>query len=251
MRKFTVAMAALLLGLGGAELGARYVLGLGTLPLSVTHPTIEYMFAPNQDVQRFGNRQLYNEFGMRSVGMEEVFQPRRVLVLGDSVLNGGNQTDHADLATTLSTDDKIFFGNVSAGSWGPANMGAWIDRYGFLEADTLVVVLSSHDLRDIPTFAALDPLTHPTRMPVSALVEGVERFLPRYLPASLTATNSAPEKAPEPDATTASTSVQGEAEIRALIDRVGGGDCACAWCSTRPVRSCRDLAAPQTRWPIT
>ncbi|MCW4153907.1 hypothetical protein OM427_30890 [Halomonas sp. 18H] len=47
------------------ELVARYGLGLGTPPLSVSHPKIEYMFAPNQDVSRFHNRQLFNEYGMR------------------------------------------------------------------------------------------------------------------------------------------------------------------------------------------
>lgn len=164
------------------EIGARKWLGLGTPPLTIAHPKIEYMFAPNQDVYRFRNRQLYNEVGMRSIALKYVDQPRRILVFGDSVLNGGNLTDHSDLATTLASDDGAFFGNVSAGSWGPANMEAWIEEFGFQQADTIIVLLSTHDLNDVPTFSPLSSSTHPTSKPVSALAEGIQRYLPRYLP---------------------------------------------------------------------
>ena len=166
----------------GGEIFARSYLGLGTPPLSIAHPTIEYMFAPNQDLMRFGNHQFFNEYGMRSPPLANVTQPRRVLVLGDSVLNGGNLTDQARLATTLASDDQVFFGNASAGSWGPANMAAWLAQYGTIGADTVILVLSSHDLRDVPTFQPLDPSTHPTVAPLSALSEGATRYLPRYLP---------------------------------------------------------------------
>lgn len=170
------------------------------------------MFAPDQDVYRFHNRQLYNEYGMRSPAMNTVTQPHRVMVFGDSVVNGGNLTDHAALATTLATGTDIFFGNVSAGSWNPANIGAWIDEYGFLGAETGVVVLSSHDLADMPTFAPLDPSTHPMRRPVSALLEGIERYLPRYLP-----TLSRPKPGETPQA--GDENERGAAEIAALISR--------------------------------
>lgn len=73
------------------ELFARFYLGLGDPPLSVAHPTIEYMFKPNQDVYRFGNRQLYNRYGMRSpyFDREKSDDELRILVIGDSVVNGG------------------------------------------------------------------------------------------------------------------------------------------------------------------
>ena len=48
------------------ELVARCALGLGDPPLSVKHPTTEYLFNPNQDLQGFGNRILVNRYGMRS-----------------------------------------------------------------------------------------------------------------------------------------------------------------------------------------
>ena len=44
------------------------------------------------------------------------------------------------------------------------------------------MVISSHDYADNPTFEVLNDNTHPTKKPVSALLEGITRYLPRYLP---------------------------------------------------------------------
>lgn len=49
----------------------------------------------------------------------------------------------------------------------------------------VVLVASSHDVTDNPTFAPPDPNTHPTKKPLLALTEGLTRYLPRYLPAFL------------------------------------------------------------------
>lgn len=153
------------------------------------------MFAPDQEVYRFGNLQAYNAQGMRSPPMETVFQPRRILVFGDSVLNGGNLTDQSELGTTLATSDDLFFGNVSAGSWGPANMHAWFREFGSMGADTAIIVVSSHDLSDLPSFEPLDPTTHPMQPPLSALTEAFTRYIPRYIP-SLSSAPSAEWPAP-------------------------------------------------------
>jgi hypothetical protein len=183
LRSLSVMVVLLLAG----EAIARFGLGLGTPPLSVTHPRVEYMFAPNQDVRRFGNRQLYNELSMRNAPMSDWGEARRILVFGDSVLNGGNLTDHEVLATTMAsqTIGDAVFANISAGSWGLDNILGWIETYGLLNADTVILVLSSHDAGDRPSFAALNPLTHPTARPRSALVEAVTRYLPRFLPEAL------------------------------------------------------------------
>jgi lysophospholipase L1-like esterase len=184
-----VVVVAILLGAG--ELFARYGLGLGTPPLSLAHSEIEYLFAPNQDVQRFGNRVLINAYGMRNADFatEKPAGEFRVMVFGDSVLNGGSLTDHADLATTLLADRlaalkgvSVVVGNISAGSWGPGNWLAYAREYGFFDADVVLLLISSHDARDNPNFAALDPATHPQSRPFSALTEGMTRYLPRYLP---------------------------------------------------------------------
>lgn len=176
--------------LASVELFARFYLGLGDPGLLQTHPTIEYYFKPNQVAHPFGNLFRTNRYGMRS----DDFDPRktrprelRVLVFGDSVVNGGNLTDHSRLATTLLQDRlarklqrPVVVGNVSAGSWGPPNQLAYIKQFGFLDADVAIFVLSSSDSSDAPTFEPLNPLTHPTSAPFSAAWEGMTRYLPRY-----------------------------------------------------------------------
>ena len=172
------------------EIFARYYLGLGTPPLSVANHRIEYMFKPNQDVYRFGNHIIINQYGMRTAPFpaEKTGGEFRIMVFGDSVVNGGNQTDHAALATTILQErlrkakPKVVVGNISAGSWGPGNWLAYAKEYGFFEADIVVLVISSHDYADNPTFQVLNENTHPTETPVSAFLEGITRYLPRYLP---------------------------------------------------------------------
>lgn len=181
MRLVALAIGFLLVAAVAGEALARFGLGLGDPPLSITHPSIEYMFAPNQDVMRFGNRVVINEYGMRTEPLGTNDQRRRVLVIGDSVVNGGVLTDHANLATTILTDKTTLYLNVSAGSWGPENMLAYLHEYGRFGADRLVLVLSTHDAFDTPTFEPLGA-DHPTRKPLSALSEAIFRYAPRYLP---------------------------------------------------------------------
>ncbi len=194
IRRKTLMYATIFLGLfiAGGEFISRYILGLGTPPLSVAHPTIEYLFKPNQNVYRFGNHFVTNNYGMRSddFGLHKQKEEIRILIFGDSVVNGGNLTDQQELATEIikkkleeKINDKIItVGNVSAGSWGPGNWLAYVKQYGFFDADYIVLVTNSEDYQDNPAFQALNPNTHPTRMPGSALMEAVERYLPRYLP---------------------------------------------------------------------
>ena len=179
------------------EIFARYFLGLGTPPLSITHPKIEYMYKPNQDVYRFGNHFVTNQYGMRSEPFtkKKSSDELRIMVFGDSVVNGGNLTDQAELATSILKErlaktlgKNVVVGNISSGSWGPGNWLAYAEEYGFFDADIIVLVISSHDYIDNPTFQPLDKNTHPTEQPVSALLEGIERYLPRYLPQIPTST---------------------------------------------------------------
>jgi|CXWL01.1.fsa_nt_gi hypothetical protein len=183
--------ALLLLAATTGEITARYVLGLGTPPISVPHPRIEYMFKPNQNVNRFGNRFIVNQYGMRTepFSAKKEKEEFRIMAFGDSVLNGGNLTDQAHLATSLVREsltsfeyENVVVGNISAGSWGPGNWLAYAKEYGFFGADIVALVISSHDYADNPKFLPLDRNTHPTEAPISALLEGIERYLPRYFP---------------------------------------------------------------------
>lgn len=180
-------VAVLLLLLIGGELYARLGLGLGDPPLWMADDEMEYIARPSGSYRRFGNRIVYNAHSMRS----RDFQPRRsdprelrVLVVGDSIVNGGSHTDHDDLATTILEQQleqrmqrPVIVGNVAAGSWGPPNQLAYLRRHGTFDADVVVFVINSADYADAPTFEPLDA-RRPRRRPVLALQEIAQKYLP-------------------------------------------------------------------------
>lgn len=183
--------AATGLTLGAGELFARRHLGLGTPALMIADSELEYRYLPDQDVMRFGNRIFLDSLGMRSAGpaagTEAAGDAFRVLVLGDSVINGGSLTDHEELATTLLQRSlkrrlgrPVWVGNASAVSWGPENLLAFVKRHSALDADVTVVQVAAHDIEDVRRFRPLTA-SQPTRTPYSAVWEGVTRYLPTRL----------------------------------------------------------------------
>lgn len=192
---------------------ARFHLRWGDPVLFVAHPSIEYMLAPNQDANPYGKRQLVNQYGMRSADWPQDGRTARYLVFGDSVLNGGTATDHAELATTVLSTGGTFYGNVSANSWGPANMAAWLAEFGDLGAAGAIVLISSHDANDVPSFADLDPASQPTRAPLLALAE-LSPQVSRRLPLSPEANAAAVQPAPQTRVTP-----EGLAGLRSLLDQ--------------------------------
>jgi hypothetical protein len=177
-----------------AELTLRHGLGFGDPPLVMRDPAIEYLYQPARQYLRFGRRVEVNRWSMRSADFplrKRDPAELRVLVIGDSVVHGGVQTDQAELATerlraALAADlaRPVVVGNVSAGSWGPPNMRAYIEWYGTFAADLAVVVVSSHDWEDVPTWAPLSA-DFPTQAPVLALEEVLGRYLPRFVAPAL------------------------------------------------------------------
>lgn len=195
MKKFLLLSAALLVGLFLAvELFARFYLGLGDPPLSVADPQIEYLFKPSSSYRRFGNHIRYNAYSMRSDDFPaKKSDPTeiRILLLGDSVINGGSQTDQADLATSILQQQlrrdlarPVIVANISAGSWGPPNELAYLKKFGLFDADMLILCQSSHDYADAPTFNPVVGVSpdFPGDPPLLAITEAVTRYLPRYLP---------------------------------------------------------------------
>jgi len=176
------------------EVLARAALGLGDPPLYIADPRVEYMAAPGT-YHRFGKLSAYNSFSMRS---REVSAKKtdpdelRVLVIGDSVVNAGVQTDQSEVATTLLEERlrahrPAFVGNVAAGSWGPPNMLAYVQRFGFFDADVVVIVLNSGDEADVPTFDVVDRHPdYPSVKPLLALEELVGRYGMRYMRGAFT-----------------------------------------------------------------
>ena len=184
-----IVVASLFALVGLLEVYARVVLGLGNPPLWMADPEIEYLPQPAKSYLRFGNRISYNAYSMRSRDFpRNKVDPTelRVLVVGDSIVNGGAHTDQQALATTLleqklaeSLDRPVVVANIATGSWGPPNVLAYLRRFGLFDADVVVIVLNSADYADAPTF---DPLgrRRPRRKPVLAIQELRDKYLPRY-----------------------------------------------------------------------
>ncbi|MEM8782810.1 MAG: SGNH/GDSL hydrolase family protein [Planctomycetota bacterium] len=222
----------LIAGLIMGEWVARFGLELGDPVLMQSHPSIEYLPQPNQDVRVAGTRHRINAFGMRSDDPPPADQRAlRVLVLGDSVINGGRRTDHAELATTLAQaalseqlGGPVWVGNASAGSWGPGNWLAYVDTFGTFDADIAVLVVSPHDLGDTPQFLASTAESLTTRKPWTALGEalgiGWERLRDRLGGAStpnVADLNQPGLPVPSPDDPRRLTA---EADLRSLLEQL-------------------------------
>ncbi len=177
----------------GAEIIAGKVFGLGDPPLMIEDQDTEYRLKPSMTYRRFGHTYHVNAYSMRSEDFPaRKTDPRevRVMVLGDSVVNGGAQLAQEDLATgilrgQLAADlgRPVVVGNVAAGSWGPPNLLAYTRRFGFFDADVVVIVLSSHDADDVPDgrkVVGVDP-EFPGQSPIFALQELVGRYGMRLL----------------------------------------------------------------------
>ncbi|MCL2640910.1 MAG: hypothetical protein FWD53_08715, partial [Phycisphaerales bacterium] len=179
----------------GLEVFCRCYLGLGDPPLSRADPEIGYMFVGPRVYHRFGNRIEYNRFSMRTRndfdGVRKDPKEIRVMMCGDSVINGGVLVDQKDIASNIleqrlgsEFNRATLVMNVSAGSWSPPNAWAYVKRYGWFESNVLVLVWSSHDGCSSLTFEPLVGVSpdFPDKTPMFAFGEAVTRYLPRYLP---------------------------------------------------------------------
>lgn len=180
-----------------AEFVARFALGLGDPPLFQKDDTIEYVLKPGT-YHRFGHNIHINRWSQRSPEIEaKKSDPNefRVLVIGDSVVNGGALLDDSQIATRLLEDmlrtqlvRPVRVINISAGSWGPANQLAYLEKWGTFDADAAVVVWSSHDAWDVPRFDGLRD-DQPEQRPSLAVGELITRYaLPRLRRSSAPAT---------------------------------------------------------------
>lgn len=170
------------------ELVARFGLGLGDPPLFVRDNAVEYMIKPGT-YRRFGHAISINRWSQRSPEIDaKKSDPNelRVLVIGDSVVNGGALLDDAQTATRLLEDAlraelsrPVRVLNIAAGSWGPQNQLAYLEKFGTFDADAAVIVWSSHDAWDVPRFDGLRD-DQPEQRPLLAVGELVGRYvLPR------------------------------------------------------------------------
>jgi hypothetical protein len=167
------------------ECALRLFWGFGTPVLYTEDKDFEYIYSANQDVKRFGNHILTNEYSMRSKPLSKT-DDIRILKIGDSVINGGTPTDQDSLASTLLENQlseeyhkNIRVLNISAGSWGPDNAAAYIKKYGNFECKMMVLVFSSHDLYDNMEHEKIVGLNvnYPDKKPFCAIMEVLNRYL--------------------------------------------------------------------------
>ena len=162
------------------EVGLRLAFGFGTRPIFIADPEIGYLFAPNQKVKRFGNRIFINEYSHRS----DPFKPQRdentlrILMLGDSILNGNWWTDQQDILSELIEQQldipkfaKIEVLNASANSWGPRNQLAYLKRFGTFESQMVILVMNPDDFfaRKPTDIVVGNDVNYPDRQPFSAI----------------------------------------------------------------------------------
>ncbi|MEP0899795.1 GDSL-type esterase/lipase family protein [Nodosilinea sp. FACHB-13] len=174
-----------------AELLLRVRYGLGNPPLYVADARTGYRLAPNQNLRRRGNRIEINQYSMRgpAVAPQRPTDALRVLMVGDSIVNGGWWTDQSELLSVKVQQaladlqppgvQSVEVLNASANSWGPRNELGYLLRFGTFEAQLVLVVLNTDDLFAIaPNSYELgrNP-AYPIRRPPLALWEVVQRRL--------------------------------------------------------------------------
>ena len=209
LRRLALGVLALLIagGLAG-ELAARFWFGLGDPPLYRLDPEVEYLLVPGRTYHRMGHVFSVNGYSMRSPdfprtkGQGEL----RVLVVGDSIVNGGARIDQRELATELLRDRlqrslgrPVVVGNFSASSWGPPNELALIRKFGTFDADVVILVLNSDDLTDVPGIEGIGA-QWPQHTPTFALEEVWDRAVTPWLErATGRSFGPAPKRAPDPE----------------------------------------------------
>lgn len=168
------------------ELGLRWGFGFGNPVLSMADEATGYRFQPNQRVVRFGNEVIYNAYSQRSgpVVSPKPADQLRILMTGDSVLNGGMPTDQADIITEAlqtrlgAAGINAMVLNASAGSWGIGNQWGYLRQFGTFDSDLLILQIGSHDLIQ-PTSkgdrVGID-FNYPKQRPLLAMQEVWQRY---------------------------------------------------------------------------
>ena len=181
---FLLLLTAVFAGLIGEELFLRFRYGLCDAVLMKEDPDYEYIAQPDQNRKRLGNQIKYNSFSMRTDELRN--GSVRIICIGDSILNGGTLTDHTQLATTLlsrrlseTLQKDVQVLNISAGSWGPDNCAAYLNKHGHFGASALFLVTSSHDVKDTMTFVpVVGKLKYfPSKQYPLAIIELLDRYL--------------------------------------------------------------------------
>ena len=176
---------SILVALITTEVTLRLALGLGNPVLVQADPHTGYRFQPNQKVFRFGRTIEYNQYSQRSdpITPQKPTRTLRILMTGDSVLNGGNPTDQSRTITELFENRLSAAGhnaevlNASAGSWGIGNQLGYLREFGILDSDAVIVQIGTHDLlQQTSKSHAVGSIYFPNHKPLLAIQEAWTRY---------------------------------------------------------------------------
>ena len=168
-----------------AEIGLR-VIGLGDPPLAVRDAELEYRLVPNGDYRRWGNEISINSHGFRTADHPDEVPAgeTRVLLIGDSVVYGNHFLDQSEtvslrLSDLLSTPDcTVRVIPMAVSSWGPVNQAAALARHGSFGAAQIALVVSGHDLVDMPIEGG-SLIPYRTSPAIGAIGDAIEAVLER------------------------------------------------------------------------
>lgn len=168
------------------EAGLRIGFGLGTPALSQPDSHTGYRFKPNQKLSRFGKQIAYNQHSQRSdeLTLSKPAHHLRILMVGDSVLNGGSLVDQRQTITEQLESRLARLGrsaevlNASAGLWAIGNRVGYLQKFGTFESDMVIVQIGTGDLTQGTTPSTLlqQNLDFPEHPPGSAIVELWTRY---------------------------------------------------------------------------
>ncbi len=185
-----------------AEVVLRY-LGFDDPLLYVPDPQMGHRLAPNQNVTNFGNHIVINQYSMRG---PEISKKRsrgefRVLMLGDSVLNGVWWTDQAQTISARlqvaldpigelrepapnGSPRSVLVINASAQSWSPPSEVEYLKKFGSFDSNLLVLVINTEDLFSTQPklFVVGNDPKYPEHKPLLAIEGAASRYLFPNLP---------------------------------------------------------------------
>jgi hypothetical protein len=184
-KKIIIGIVIITILTASIELYLRYYWGFCDTVLTQESDKFEYIAQANQNRFRFRKYVNYNEHSMRSKPVKQT-DKIRILGFGDSVFNGGVQTEQDSLATSIientltqEYEKNIRCFNISYGSWAPDNCYAYLKEKGDFGAALIFLVVSSHDAHDNMDFRKIIDIhpSFPSKQHKSAIYELFSRYL--------------------------------------------------------------------------
>lgn len=169
-------IVALVLGSGAAELAAR-TLKVGDFPIYQQDAASSYVMQANQSGSFMGKyAYAVNE---QHMGVADKFPAdgTGILLIGDSIVLGGNQVDQADrLGPQLSKATGCQYWPISASSWALANeIGRLFAQPDLMKVQTIVIVSNDGDFGEKSRWQ--NQYAQPTEKPLLLSLYAMRKYL--------------------------------------------------------------------------